>query len=98
MTATEIMKIIKACNKHGVSEFCLDGLKLSFGTKLEAVPSAPLSVQIEENPEFAKSILEQREYELKQQRLDEMRLADPYTYEQMICRDKDDEEPSIGAQ
>ncbi len=96
MTVTEIEKIIKTCRKQGVSEFSLDGLKLTFGPKPEKAQAPP--PEIEENPEFAKAILEQRELEIKQQKLDELRLADPYTYEQMICNDQDDEEPSIASQ
>lgn len=95
LTATEVIRIMQACRKTGVHDFSLGELKLSFGPKPEptAADNPPDLVQNEED-------LRERELELKQSQLDELRISDPYAYEQMICMDNDkqDKEQSLGTQ
>lgn len=95
-TPTEVIKIIKACREQGVSEFSLGELKLSFGAASEAVPPPPPNLP---NPEAEAQAFAQHEADLKQERLEELKLSDPYEYEQLICMDRDgEEENSVGTQ
>lgn len=87
-TAEDVLKIIRTCKKQGISEFSLGELKLSFGPKPVHEPVIPYNPS---DPEREKELLADRELEIKQAMLDDLRLSDPYEYEQLICKDQEEE-------
>lgn len=97
-TATDIIQLIKACRKQGVCDFSLGELKLSFGApKDKGTPTLPNPAPSEKEED---ELLLQKECELKQEKLEELRLSDPLAYEEMIMMDNDNprEEQSLGTQ
>lgn len=87
LTASEIIKIIKQAKRLGVSHFQLGELKLRFGDAAQIVKA---------NPENEISAREEHENEIKSEQLENLRLSDPFTYEQMMCNDLDEKETPFG--
>lgn len=80
MTATEILEVLKMCRELGVTHFEGNGLKLEFGQK-----EAPI-LGVEDAKASQRSI-DETEIRIKQEELENLKLTDPYTYEQIIAHD-----------
>jgi hypothetical protein len=88
---SDIIKLIKTCKEQGVQNLDGFGLKLAFfenashkveeDVKIEEVPSEVVEVRKKED-------LELNEIELKMEKLADLRLTDPYQYEQLIALDE----------
>lgn len=84
MTSTEIIEVIQACRNLGVRHFEGNGLKLEFGLPPEAAPQKVVGI---EDPAAAQRAIDEGELRVKQELLDNLKLEDPYEYEQLIAQD-----------
>lgn len=84
MTAAEVIELIKAAQSSGIIDFRLGELQFKFGVD-HAAPAVQLAV---EDPRITQENLERNELEVKDVALENLRLADPLAYEQMIVEDQ----------
>lgn len=82
LSTVDVLEIIKACRKNGVAAFSHRGLK--FRLMGDDGFSQPLRPQKRLSPAEEERRLPEMEMRLKQQDLGELRLRDPYEYEQLI--------------
>lgn len=78
MNTNEVIEVIKACKEAGVAAFEHGALKLSFQSAAIAQP----------DPVAEKSNLRQREFALKEEQLENLRLTDPLAYETLVQYDQ----------
>lgn len=78
MTTTEIIDVIKACKEAGVNKFEHAGLKLDFQGMALAGPADDAT---------QKKLLAEREFRIKEEQLENLRLSDPLAYETLIQYD-----------
>lgn len=84
MTISEITDLIKICKETGIRHYEGNGLKFDFG------PSEPPPVVAAPNvadPAFEQRNLEEEEIRIRHTDLEEMKIRDPYMYEQLIAFD-----------
>lgn len=84
MTISEITELIKICKETGIRHYEGNGLKFDFG------PSEPIPVNlvaVAADPAFEQRNLEEEEIRIRQTDLEEMKIRDPYMYEQLIAFD-----------
>lgn len=79
MTVTEVLQVIEACQKCRVKHFELDGLKLDF----DDTPT--IKHVVADDPVAAAENLERNSIVIKMEQLEEMKLRDPYVYEQIVA-------------
>ncbi len=82
MTSTDIIEVMKACRDLGVRHFEGNGLKLEFGPSADAKP-----VLGEADPAQSERILSEVELRIKQEQLENLKIEDPFAYEELIAKD-----------
>jgi len=91
MSSEDVVKIIKACKKAGISEFKFGELQLVFGEKQSKVSSKPLddgkAEPFEQNPTTEEERKAERETEIEleeQEELQSLAISDPLEFEKRL--------------
>ena len=84
LTIQEICAILRIASQTGVSSFKYQGLEAVFGVQRPQWGGKVPSTDPEVADKIAEDTLVQQELDTKQQQLEEMVLADPAAYEEML--------------
>lgn len=92
LSAKDICSIIHACQKHKVSRFQLESLKLEFNTESTIIDQETLKKLQIEQPELSLKEKAIQQKERLNDLLEEARLAEPRLYEELVGAEPTEEE------